>query len=455
MSKFLRRNLWFISGFLKKYQHIILIGLIASILLALGYTQVKKILPDKQSSVIIGTVGQYTAQELPSPITQLLQSGLTRVGLEQEIIPNKALEWSIDDSQKTYTFKLQPDLLWSDGTPIQAQDINMHIPNIETQSLDDQTISFTLPAKFAPFPALLTFPIINDKGLLPDPYQIKLKQKNTGILTQLILTAHDQQIIIKFYPSSSQALTAYKMGQIDALITSSTNTDTDLSSYGLFQLQQDYSQIAILLINSGSPVLQDKTIRQGIAYTLADKSFGFTRAFSTINPQSWAYNPLVKSYDKNPNRGSELIKNSLPENTNILNLELATTPELLPIAEEIVRSNQNPYLEFNIKVSPQAPEDYQLFLTTFNVPIDPDQYAYWHSTQNTYTSNLSSEKLDKLLEDGRTTLDKNERKQIYTEFQRVFAEELPAIPLFHPHQIILVRNQRYFDIINTIWPLEN
>lgn len=455
MIKLLRRNLWFVSGFLKKYQHIILIGLIASILLALGYSQVKKILPDKKSSVIIGTVGQYTAQELPFPITQLLQSGLTRVGPEQEIFPNKALEWSVDSSQKTYTFKLQPDLLWSDGTPIKAQDINLYIPNIETQSIDDQTINFTLPAKFAPFPALLTFPIINDRGFLPDPYQIKLKQKSTGILTQLTLSAHNQQIIIKFYPSSSQALTAYKMGQVDALITSSADADTDLSSYGIFELQQDYSQIAILLMNTNNPVLQDKTVRQGIAYSLNDKTFGFTRAFSIINPQSWAYNPLVKSYDKNSSRGFQLIKDSLPENTNILNLELATTPELLPIAEQITSANQNPYLKFNIKVSPQAPEDYQLFLTIFNIPIDPDQYAYWHSTQSTNVSHLSSEKLDKLLEDGRTTLDQIERKQIYTEFQRVFVEELPAIPLFHPHRIILVRNQRYFDIIDTIWPLKN
>lgn len=455
MGKFFRRNLWFISGFLKKYQHIILIGLVASILLALGYTQVKKVLPDKQSSVIIGTVGQYTAQELPSPITQLLQSGLTRVGPEQKIIPNKALEWSVDDSQKTYTFKLQPDLLWSDGTPIKAQDINLHIPNIETQSLDEQTISFTLPAKFAPFPALLTFPIISDEGLLPEPFQIKLKQKSTGILTQLNLNAYNQQIIIKFYPSPSQVLTAYKMGQIDALITSTTKAETDLSSYGLFQLQQDHGQISIILINASDPALQDKAVRQGIAYTLDDKTFGFNRAFTTINPLSWAYNPLVKSYDKNLKRGVELIKDSLPENTEILNLELATTPELLPIAEQIARSNQNPYLKFNVKVSPQAPEGYQLFLTTFNIPVDPDQYAYWHSTQTTNVSHLSNEKLDKLLEDGRTTLDQNERKQIYTEFQRVFAEELPAIPLFHSHQIVLVRNQRYFDIIDSIWPLEN
>ena len=455
MGKFFRRNFWFISSFLKKYQHVILIGLVAAILLTLGYTQVKKVLPDKQSSVIIGTVGQYTAQELPSPITQLLQSGLTRVGPKQEIIPNKALTWSVDDSKKTYTFKLQPNLLWSDGSSIKAQDINLHIPNIETQSIDNSTISFTLPAKFAPFPALLTFPIINDKGLLPDPYEIKLKQKSTGILTQLTLNVHNQQIIIKFYPSSSQALTAYKMGQIDALITSTTKTKTDLSSYGLFQLQEDYSQMALLLINASDPVLQDKTIRQGIAYTLDDKTFGFSRAFTTINPQSWAYNPLVKSYDKNIDRGLDLIKDSLPENTDILNLELATTPELLPIAEQIAANNKNPYLSFSVKVSPHVPTEYQLFLSTFEVPVDPDQYAYWHSTQSTNTSHLSDEKLDKLLEDGRTTLDKTERKQIYTEFQRVFAEELPAIPLFHLHKIILVRNQRYFDIINSIWPLEN
>lgn len=455
MIKFFRRNLWFVSAFLKKYQQIILIGSLASILLALGYTQIKKYLPDKQSSIIIGTVGQYTAQELPPPITQLLQSGLTRVGPNQEILPNKATQWSVNQSKKTYTFKLAPDISWSDGTPIKAQDINLHIPNIETQSLNEDTISFTLPAKFAPFPALLTFPIINDKGLLPDPYQIKIKQKSTGILTQLTLNAHQQQIIIKFYPSSSQALTAYKMGQVDALIIATTKPDTDFSSYGFFQKKAETSQVAILLINAADAILQDKSVRQGLAYTLEDKSFGFDRAFSTINPQSWAYNPLVKSYDKNISRGTSLIKDSLPEDTDSLTFELTTTPELLSIAEKIVAENQNPYLDFNIKVSPQAPEDYQLFLTLFDIPIDPDQYAYWHSTQTSNVSHLSSEKLDKFLEDGRTTLEQNERKQIYNEFQRVFAEELPAIPLFHPHQIILIRNQRHFDIINSIWPLKN
>jgi len=455
MSKFLRRNLWFISGFLKKYQHIILIGLISSVLLALGYSQLRKVLPDKQSSIVIGTVGQYTAQELPSSITSLLQSGLTRVGPEQEILPNKATSWSVDNSEKVYTFQLQPDLYWTDNNPIKAQDVNLHIANIEVKAIDEHTISFTLPAKFAPFPSLLTFPITNEDGLLPQPYQIKLKQKNTGILTQIILKTDRQQIIIKFYPSSSQALTAYKLGEIDALITTSADRDTDFSAYGSFQVSPDYSHVALLLINTNDSVLQDISVRRGLAYTLADKSFGFERAFTTINPQSWAYNPLVKSYDNNPSRGSELIQDALPENTDSITLELATTPELLPIAEQIVSENQNPYLSFNIKVSPQASEDYQLFLTSFAIPVDPDQYAYWHSTQTTNVSHISDEKLDKLLEDARTTLDQTERKQLYTEFQSVFAETIPAIPLFHPNQLVLLRQQRYFDIINTIWPLEN
>ena len=60
-------------------------------------------------------------------------------------------------------------------------------------------------------------------------------------------------------------------------------------------------------------------------------------------------------------------------------------------------------------------------------------YPLWHSTQiengQNYTgwSNLQA---DLLMEQGRAVTDPGLRLQLYSEFQKIFADELPALPLF-------------------------
>jgi peptide/nickel transport system substrate-binding protein len=64
-----------------------------------------------------------------------------------------------------------------------------------------------------------------------------------------------------------------------------------------------------------------------------------------------------------------------------------------------------------------------------------------HSTQNTTNiTHLNNPRIDKLLEDGRKTLDLNLRKSIYSDFQRFLVEEVPAIFLFYPETYTLTRN---------------
>jgi peptide/nickel transport system substrate-binding protein len=83
------------------------------------------------------------------------------------------------------------------------------------------------------------------------------------------------------------------------------------------------------------------------------------------------------------------------------------------------------------------------------IPIDPDQYTLWHSTQATnLTNNAVGEnsdenndnaKIDKLLEDGRQTLDPEDRRLIYLDFQRFLVEYTPAVFLYHPTSYTILR----------------
>ena len=446
MIKNIRKNLWFVSAFASKYKYLIIVGVILSIVLGLILNKIQKVLPGLSNKDIhIGLVGQHSVTNLPTQITKLLNSGLTTQGPEQTTILNLASTEDIDDSQKTYTYKLSPNLTWSDGKPIKAEDINISIPKVDIEAPDSETIKFVLPAKFAPFPSILNFPITNQEGLLPDPFEIKLKQRSSGVLTQVVIDNGEYKIFVNIYPTSSQALTAYKLGQIDAIIDLPiTSTSQDLSGFGIANAFLNKQKLILLVVNHKDPNLNGKPTRQGLAYSL-DLNYNQTKkALTTINPSSWVYNPLVKEYQPNPQGAKELISSDLE-------LEISTTPELLSIADEIKNSINIPNLKVNIKVVSDTPEDFQLFLTTFTIPQDPDQYPFWHSTQPGNVGGSASEKLDKLLEDGRTTLDNNERKALYHEFQRVFAEELPAIVLFHPQHVNLARNQKISDIINNYW----
>ena len=127
---------------------------------------------------------------------------------------------------------------------------------------------------------------------------------------------------------------------------------------------------------------------------------------------------------------------------------MATIPAYLPVAEKIKSQLDANLVSLNIKVVTSRPDSYQLYLTLFDIGHDPDQYVFWHSTAVANNiSKTSNEKLDKDLEDGRRTLDPNERKKIYTDFQRTFAEELPALFLFYPTYSNLARREAIFAII--------
>jgi len=52
----------------------------------------------------------------------LLTEPLVRINKNFEIVPAAATEWSVDSSGLVWTFKLDPNLIWSDDTPLTADD---------------------------------------------------------------------------------------------------------------------------------------------------------------------------------------------------------------------------------------------------------------------------------------------------------------------------------------------
>ncbi|HET7094397.1 MAG TPA: peptide ABC transporter substrate-binding protein, partial [Thermomicrobiales bacterium] len=61
-------------------------------------------------------------QRISQSCFDILSDPLVRLSRDIEIIPAAATEWNASDDGKTWTFKLDPNLMWNDGTPVTAAD---------------------------------------------------------------------------------------------------------------------------------------------------------------------------------------------------------------------------------------------------------------------------------------------------------------------------------------------
>ena len=106
-------------------------------------------------------------------ITRYIFEGLTRVsGVTNEVEPNLAKDWTVSEDGLTWTFHLREDVKWNDGKPFTADDVvftfNELIYNdditsssrdiftldgkpIEVTMVDEYTVAFKTPVRFAPF----------------------------------------------------------------------------------------------------------------------------------------------------------------------------------------------------------------------------------------------------------------------------------------------------------------
>jgi peptide/nickel transport system substrate-binding protein len=79
--------------------------------------------------------------------------------------------------------------------------------------------------------------------------------------------------------------------------------------------------------------------------------------------------------------------------------------------------------------------DFQAALVHLRLPGDPDPYPLWHETQVGEGQNYAGfvhRRSSEVIERARVTVNRNRREELYDEFQVIFAEQLPSLPLYVP-----------------------
>ncbi len=81
---------------------------------------------------------------------------------------------------------------------------------------------------------------------------------------------------------------------------------------------------------------------------------------------------------------------------------------------------------------------------------EPDLYYFVHHSSSIPKGDDSggnrhgfkNAEIDRLIEEGRTTMAPEQRKLIYQKIERIMLEELPYIPLWNEHRIIVYNKER-------------
>jgi peptide/nickel transport system substrate-binding protein len=440
-----------------------------------------------------------------SDLTALIFSGLTRLGLDGEVLPDLAESWDISADRLTYTFHLRGGVSWHDGEPFTADDVIFTIEalqdadyrgepsladlfrSLSAVKVDDLTVEVTLAQPFAPFLAYASV------GILPahllsglsagDLYNAPFNQRPVGTgpfrLTDLsseraILESYStyhlgepylRRLELRFYADESRLLRALREGELrGAFFRSPLNTADrlDLENEEQWQvLKPPSSAYTILYLNNDSPFFADKRVRQALAYAtdrydiitklLEDQA---VRADSPIPAGTWAYYPALDRYGFDPAQAARLLDEAgwLLNPTGVrekdgqeMRFTLVTNEEeeRIAVAEEMARSWSQVGVQATVSTQRATnllrdtlmPRKFEAALYGFDSGLDPDPYPTWHSTQiEGGKGNLAgfvNANADSVLEEARQESDSQRRTALYREFQEVFAQELPSLPLFH------------------------
>lgn len=216
--------------------------------------------------------------------------------------------------------------------------------------------------------------------------------------------------------------------------------------------------------NLQNPMFADRKVRQALACAVNKEELidgvllGLGKeASGPFKPGTWQYNADVKRYPYDPKKAMELLAEAgwrdtdgdgfLDKKGQRFEFELLVNQgnEVRAKTAEIV---QRRLAEVGISVKIRVIE-WAAFIKEFinkrrfdavilgwTIPMDPDLYDVWHSSK-TGPSELNfisykNEEVDILLERGRSTFDRNERKRCYDRIQEIMAEDQPYIFLYVP-----------------------
>jgi peptide/nickel transport system substrate-binding protein len=240
---------------------------------------------------------------------------------------------------------------------------------------------------------------------------------------------------------------------------------------GIAAEEQPGTQLAYISFNFNDPILAHREVRQAFAYATDRASLiryllrGQARpASSLLPPNHWAYEPDVMQYPYDPARAEQLfdaagfprgqggvrfhieLKTSTEESTRLLGEALADEWKRVGVVLDL-----RP-LEFATFYSDVVHGSFQLYIFRWvGGNNDPDFFDYVFNSKKVppfgaNRGNYRNPALDTLLEQQKVEMDREKRKAILSQIQKIIAIDEPYVDLWYPDNVCVHRD-RVEDIV--------
>lgn len=305
------------------------------------------------------------------------------------------------------------------------------------------------------------------------PY--RLKEWSAG--QRLVLEANPEYFegrpylerrVFRIIPDTSTMYMELKAGGLDMMGLTPVQFKRQTNSSDFLTRFNKYSypvpSYTYLGYNLKNPLFSDKRVRQAITCAINKDElvsgvlFGLGQQGSTpYVPGTWAFNPRVPSFPYDPARASALLAEAgwkdkggdgiLLKDGKPLRFTILTNQgneQRIKSAQIIQYRLKKVGIDVRIRVLEWASlltnyidkRNFDAVLMGWNISQDPDQYDIWHSSKTAAKElNFISYKngeVDRLLEEGRSSFDREKRRSCYYRMQEIIAEEQPYTFLYVP-----------------------
>jgi len=404
----------------------------------------------------------------------LMFDTLTRLDDEGAPQPKLAQSWTTSEDFKVWTFKLQPGVKFSDGTPFNGQavkfnydrmlDPNNHcrcafyISNIaQVEAPDELTAIFRLREPSVNFPALLASSLVTNAYHSPAAIQRLGDDYNrnpvgTGPFVLKSWVAGDRLVlernphywrpgyprldkaILRPLPDAQARFASLEAGETDIVWDDNfDNIEKAKKDKSLVVYEYTGSGAAVYAFNTKEPPFDDLRVRQALVMAIDRKKMSQAVSNGLLRPAQDPYGAgsFVKCNDVDalpydPAKAKELLK----EYAKPVSFKMVATATprgrmygqiLQQFWKQVGADMQLDQVDQTTVVTKAFKRDFQLTPWRIVDLADPDaqMYANFHTGSPVNLAQYSNSELDKLLEHARATPDQAARVKDYCEIAKI------------------------------------
>ncbi len=421
------------------------------------------------------------------------------------VVGDLAKDYKVSDDGKVYTFNLDKNIKFHNGDALTASDVKYSVERIidmgvrsshfeavdKIETPDPYTVKFVLNKPVAPFTTFLAYPknvIVNknvveaNDGSLDNvdagsgPFKMVEWKKDQYLLMEKFEDyfiegkPYLNQVELRPIPDATARTTALRNGEVDMILQLEAKDIDKLKEVdGLVVESVTGTYWEYLGLNTKTGPLSNKKVRQAVAWAvnrkMLNKMVKFGKATELtggpIPPGHWAYPDLNIYSEQDLEKARNLMKEAGYEDGFDTRLIVLSANKPQKNAAMIIKQQLNQIginieirsLESSVYFNKLGSQDFAMTVIGWVGFVDPDEFLYniFHTGEKWNQQAYSNKEVDRLLEEGRKTVDREERKEIYKNAVELIVKDAPMVFLYvNPQTSAYAEKVKGFDVNPTV-----